>query len=97
MGGICEIPTFGGGGVYGHNAVIHQHNFVNPQDPEVHTQSIKSLWKQAKKKLCNQSGTSQELFSSYVKEVIWHENYCKSVNRPVFSSLVRLIAENYIV
>ena len=64
-------------------------------DTEIHTQSIESLWKRAKKKLRNQSGTSQELFPSYLKEVMWRENYCKAENKDCFPSFVRLIAENY--
>jgi hypothetical protein len=31
-----------GGGVYEHKVVIHEENFVDPEDPEVHTQNIKT-------------------------------------------------------
>ena len=29
-------------GFYEHSVVVHQHNFVNPDDGEVHTQNIKN-------------------------------------------------------
>jgi hypothetical protein len=38
------------------DTVIHKHNFVDPNDNTIHTRSIESLWKRAKKKLRNKSG-----------------------------------------
>ena len=35
---------------YNTSAVIHQHNFVDPLDDEVHTQNVQNMWMQAK---CN--------------------------------------------
>ena len=46
---FAELETFGGGGVFTHNVVVHQHNFVDPADGDVHTQNIECLWKRAKK------------------------------------------------
>lgn len=46
-----------GGGVYTHDVVIHDDNFVDPADSNIHTLLIESLWKN-KKKLRNQSRTS---------------------------------------
>ena len=45
----AELHTFSGGGIYQHNVVAHQHNFVNPMDGISHTQNVESLWKRAKK------------------------------------------------
>ena len=44
-----DLHTFGGGGVYVHDVVVHAHNFVAPGDDDIHTQSIESLWKTSKK------------------------------------------------
>ena len=70
-------------------------NFFDPADGDVHTQNIECLWKRAKKKLRNQSGTSQALFPSYIKEFVWHENYCRTANKKIFSCIIRLIDESY--
>ena len=32
------------GGIYLHSSVVHERNFVNPDDSDIHTQSIESLW-----------------------------------------------------
>jgi hypothetical protein len=52
-----------GGGVYEHKVVIiHEENFVDPEDPEVHTQNIENTWMRCKRKLRRQFGTSTNLF-----------------------------------
>lgn len=51
--------------------IVHQANFVDPNDNEVHTQIIEDLWmraKRAKRKLKRQFGASQALFPSYLHE-----------------------------
>ena len=40
-----------GGGIYVHDVIIHEQNFVHPNDPTIHTQRIEGLWSRAKKKL----------------------------------------------
>jgi hypothetical protein len=32
------------GGGYVHDTIIHEENFVNPFNPDLHTQNIESLW-----------------------------------------------------
>ena len=56
---------------------------------------LNRLWKRAKKKLRNQSGTSQALFPSYIKEFVWRENYCRTANKKIFSCIIQLIDESY--
>ena len=45
------LEDFGGGGVYVHDTVVHQENFVHPADGDGQTQSVESLWNRAKSKL----------------------------------------------
>ncbi len=37
-----DIPILQGG-IYTHDVVIHEENFVDPNDPEVHIQTVESL------------------------------------------------------
>jgi hypothetical protein len=82
-----------GGGVFSHDVIIHAHNFVNPVDSSVHTQRIEGLWKDVKKKLCRQCGTSNELFTTYLDKEMWRNNYCQRKN--VFLSILRCICHQY--
>ncbi|CAG9857125.1 unnamed protein product [Phyllotreta striolata] len=55
-----------GNGVYDHRVIIHEDNFVDPNDPDVHTQNIENTWMRAKRKLKRQFGTSEDLFPTYL-------------------------------
>ena len=46
------------GGIYQHDISVHQENFVDPNEPDIHTQWIEGIWMHAKRKLCRQCGTS---------------------------------------
>ena len=46
------------------------HNFINPDDGEVHTQKIENIWMHAKRKLKRQFGTTRSLFPSYLHEFL---------------------------
>lgn len=61
-------------GVYTHSAVIHERNFVDPNDSETHTQNIENLWMRAKRKIRRQFGTSETLFPSYLHEFMWRNS-----------------------
>ncbi|KAK6962554.1 hypothetical protein BgiMline_032659 [Biomphalaria glabrata] len=58
-------------GVYSHSVVIHQDNFVDPNDSDTHTQNIENMWMRAKRKLKHQFGTSNGLFHSYLNEFMF--------------------------
>ena len=55
-------------GIYEHCVIVHNRNFVDPDDNDIHTQNIENMWMRAKRKLKRQFGTSQALFPSYLKE-----------------------------
>jgi transposase-like protein len=62
------------GGIYQHDVVVHEYNFVNPNDADVHTQSIESTWNRMKSTLKRMRGTSADLFPSYLAEFLWRES-----------------------
>jgi transposase-like protein len=78
-------------GVFSHSVIVHEDNFVDPRDSDIHTQTIESLWKEAKKKLRQQSGTSQDLFPSYLKEFMWRRNFKPNF----FSGILVCIIQQY--
>jgi hypothetical protein len=49
--------------------VIHDANFVNPDNPDIHTQNIENVWMRVKRKLRRQFGTSRELFQTYLSDI----------------------------
>ena len=81
------------GGIYSHNTVIHADHFVDPIDDSVHTQGIESVWKDVKKKLRRQCGTSNILFESYLNEEMWRVNCARRTN--VFSKILICIRMQY--
>ncbi|GAB1604318.1 hypothetical protein Ahia01_000713200 [Argonauta hians] len=61
--------------VYKHDVIVHQSNFVDPNNTEIHTQSIENTWMRAKRKIRRQFGTSQRLFPSYLNEFLWRNRF----------------------
>ena len=60
-------------GIYIHDVIVHQRNFVDPNDPTVHTQFIENTWMRAKRKSHRHHGTSGPLFQSYIAEFLWRQ------------------------
>ena len=82
-----------GHGIYMHDVVVHQRNFVDPDDDEIHTQNIENSWMRAKKKLRRQHGTSAALFPSYLSEFLWRN----LMRQPAFGKLLATVASEYVV
>ena len=57
---------------YKHYTVNHSKNFVNPEDPNVHTQSIECNWRYLKNTF-PKNGTSDQLKESYVDEFVYRQ------------------------
>ena len=53
-------------GAYLHGTVNHTYNFVDPNDPTLHTNRVENMWMRAKRKLRKQFGTSENLFGGYL-------------------------------
>ena len=79
-------------GIYSHSVVVHEHNFVDPNDPIVHTQNIENMWMRAKRKLKRQFGTSQALFPSYLQEFAYRNQFR---HQELFGCVLMSISENY--
>ena len=79
-------------GVYTHDIIVHETNLVDPADETIHTQNVENLWMRVKRKLRRQFGTSEQLFTSYIKEFMWLNNF-KEKNP--FSTLIVCVTELY--
>lgn len=79
---------------YDHKVVNHSINFVDPNDPNVHTNSIEGLWAHMKKKLRDQFGTSNALFVSHMHEFIYR-NYHRIQKREFFNQFLLAIQDSY--
>ena len=76
-------------GIYTHSVIVHQQNFVDPLEPETHTQNVENMWMRAKRKIRRQFGTSDELFPSYLHEFMWRQSISEAKS---FQHLLLLIA-----
>lgn len=81
-----------GGGMYEHHVIVHQENFVDPQNPAIHTQNVENMWMRAKRKLRRQCGTSEPLFASYLHEFIWRNKFAQG---DVFINFLICVNEQY--
>ena len=70
----ANIPQIGGG-IYTHDVIVHERHFVDPGNPDVHTQNIINTWMGAKRKVKRHFGTSNDLLPTYMAEVIWRNRF----------------------
>ena len=80
------------GGIYMHSVIVHQRHFVDPNDPDVHTEHVENMWMRAKRKLRRQFGTSRALFPSYLHEFVFRNKFR---NEDMFLTMMKTIADNY--
>lgn len=78
-------------GIYTHEVVIHKRNFVDPEDPMIHTQTVEDMWMRTKRKIRQQLGTSEALFPSYIHEFVWRNKY----KHHILANLFICISEQY--
>jgi transposase-like protein len=89
-GGYINVGTMNNG-VYQHQVIVHANNFVDQVHADIHTQNIEGLWMQAKRKLRYQSGTSRELFGSYLSAFQWRFSHKNNI----FGNYLCLLSDNY--
>lgn len=75
---------------YEHRPVNHSINFVDPEDPSVHTQTIDGLWGHMKKFLRGKSGISKEQQSEFLIQFLWEHKIDKRKRINVLLSLFRI-------
>ena len=81
------------GEMFLHDVAVHQHNFVDPNNADIHTQNIEYLWMRAKRKLRRQFGTTRALFDTYLEEFMWQER--NKDHRQRLDALLFCIREQY--
>ena len=80
-------------GIYMHSVVIHDQHFLDPNDPEVHAQTVENMWMLAKRKMWRQFGTSRELFPSYIHEFILRNKF-RNDDMTLFCRFLATVADN---
>ena len=77
-----------------HNTVNHSVNFVDPDDPILHTNRIESTWRVLKKSILPKNGTTKELYPSYFAQYcVWNRYLVGSECR--FKAFLDLIKRVY--
>jgi hypothetical protein len=51
--------------------VNHSTNFVSPQDPSIHTQTVERMWRPFKDANRVRHGTAPQMVESYIAEGLW--------------------------
>ncbi|KAF7636222.1 DDE_Tnp_IS1595 domain-containing protein, partial [Meloidogyne graminicola] len=60
---------------YTHFSVNHSTHFLNPSDPNIHTQNIESLWSSYKRKFRHQAGNNSNTYETYFPEFLWRKRF----------------------
>eukprot|EP00106_Octopus_bimaculoides_P008966 XP_014776408.1 PREDICTED: uncharacterized protein LOC106873531 [Octopus bimaculoides] len=84
--GISEIDVTP---KYTHFKVNQTENFV---DPNVHTDSVKCYWKNAKRHFKHMMGEQTDMIESYLDEFLWREQYGKTGNE-CFENIFKHLSE----
>ncbi|XP_066946475.1 uncharacterized protein [Macrobrachium rosenbergii] len=77
-----------------HNVVDHNVNFVSPNDPTVHTNTIESQWRVLKRSALPRHGTQKDLYDSYFSAHCVQKRYLEHAPCP-FWAFLELIKRVY--
>ena len=75
---------------YTHHTVNHSQNFVDP-DTGAHTQSVESMWSQAKRMMREEKVMHSRLFDTYLPEFMWRKEF----DGPFKNDIISHICEQY--
>jgi hypothetical protein len=76
---------------YVHFSVNHSNNFVDPDDPNVHTQTVESRWNAIKRKLKRKGTNVVKFLDEYLIEYC----YKKKFQNGIFSQILLDIKNKY--
>jgi transposase-like protein len=77
---------------YTHQFVNHNMHFVDPADPNVHTQGIEGTWSAIKRSMRHLQGTSRDLFPTYLFQYMFRRFHG---NTKIFQHLLEEIRIQY--
>jgi len=60
---------------YNHHIVRHCDNFVDPQDPSIHTQNIENLWRCLRRFLATKGSYTRRNLQGYLDEFVFRKHY----------------------
>ena len=75
---------------YSHSVVIHEQNFVSPDNNEVHTQQIESTWSSLKRFIRSRGGNKGPHYIEYIYEYLFRRQF-----DDVLSALLDVIKTEY--
>ena len=75
---------------YTHSVVIHEENFVSPDDNTVHTQTIESTWSSLKRFIRRHGTNKGSFYLEYISEYVFRRKH-----HNVFSALIDTIRQMY--
>ena len=87
---IAAIP----GQNYQHDAVNHSQNFVDPQDPTVHTQTVEGMWSHVKRYFRQKYGTNNLQFTSHLHTWVFRNRH-RVQKRNFFSAFLGDLPDIY--
>ena len=76
--------SFFGHNQYNHQTVNHSLNFVNPQNPDVHTQGIESLWKRLKEFMRRKNYSDRNKLDLYLSEFVFRAKFSSLPPKDLF-------------
>jgi hypothetical protein len=87
--GYNAIPRLLSAGkpLYKHALINHSKNFLNPTDPDIHTQNIERLWRSAKRRNKIQCGTHRHHLRGYIDEFLFRRS-ANINNNSVFDEIL---------
>jgi len=71
-----------------HSVVVHERNFVAPEDPNVHTQNVENLWRCLRRFLNRRCAYRRKDLMSYVREFMFRKVFIDP-----FETLISAISE----
>ena len=87
------VSFFSSGVNYSHETVNHSENFLNPQNPQIHTQTIEGLWSHLKRFFRSKNLTNRDYLEHYVAEFEFRRNNKDLNNIDLAIKVVELINE----